>query len=39
VPEPPTWWLMFSAAAILIWYRRTWGIRPSIDQRVDQKRS
>jgi hypothetical protein len=27
VPEPPTWWLTVSAAAILIWFRKIWRIR------------
>jgi hypothetical protein len=27
VPEPPTWWLMASAVAILIWCRKSWRIR------------
>jgi hypothetical protein len=27
VPEPPTWWLTVSGAAILIWFRKIWRIR------------
>jgi hypothetical protein len=27
VPEPPTWWLMASAVATLIWCRKSWRIR------------